>query len=47
MFENRTLRRKFGSKKQEATEEWKSSTMGSFVISTQPQISLDRPNQGE
>jgi hypothetical protein len=42
VFENRVLRRIFGAKRDEVTGEWKSCTMGSFIICTYRQISLGR-----
>jgi hypothetical protein len=47
MFENRVLRRIFGSKKDEVTKELRKFTMKNFIICTHPQISLDRTGQGE
>jgi hypothetical protein len=46
MFENRLLRRIFGPKRDDVMGEWKSCTMGSFIICTH-QILLGRSNQGE
>jgi hypothetical protein len=45
VFGNRVLRRIFGPKRVEVTEE--SCTMGSFIICTHHQILLGRSNQGE
>jgi hypothetical protein len=45
--ENMVLRRIFGPKRDKVTGEWRSCPKGSFIISTNHQISLGRSNQGE
>jgi hypothetical protein len=47
MFENRVLRRIFGPKRDEVTENGESCTVGSFIICTHHQILLGRSNQGD
>jgi hypothetical protein len=47
VFENRVLRRIFGTKRDEVWENGGSCTMRIFVICTHPQISLGRSSQGE
>jgi hypothetical protein len=46
VFENRAIRRLFGSNKDEVTGEL-SCTMMSFIFCSHPQIILGRSNQGE
>jgi hypothetical protein len=47
VFENRVLRRIFGPKRDEVTEDGGSCTMRSFIFYTPPKILLGRSNQGE
>jgi hypothetical protein len=47
VFENRVLRRIFGPKWDEITEEWRKLHNGSFIICTNHPILLGRSNQGE
>jgi hypothetical protein len=47
MFENRVLRRIFGPKRDEVTENGESCTLGSFKIRTPNQMLLGRSNHGE
>jgi hypothetical protein len=47
VFENRVLRRMFGSKRDEVTGEWRKLHSGELHIFTPPQILLGRSNQGE
>jgi hypothetical protein len=47
MFENMVLRKIFGPKRDEVTENGESCTMRNFIICTLPQISLGRSIQGE
>jgi hypothetical protein len=44
VFENRVVRRIFGSKRDEVTGEWRSCTMRSFIICSHPQLSLRGSN---
>jgi hypothetical protein len=46
-FENRVLRETFGPKRDKVTGEWRSYTMGSFIICTHHQILLGRSNPRE
>jgi hypothetical protein len=47
VFENRVLRRIFGSKRDEVTGEWIKLHNGGFIICTHHQIILGRSNQRE
>jgi hypothetical protein len=47
VFENRVLRRIFGPKRDEVTENGGSCTMRNFIICSHPQISLGKSSQGE
>jgi hypothetical protein len=47
VFENRVLRRIFGSKKDEVSGEWRKLHCVELQIFTPPQIVLCRSNQGE
>jgi hypothetical protein len=47
VFENRVLRRIFGTKRDEVTGEWRKLHNGGFIICTRHQILLGRSNQGE
>jgi hypothetical protein len=47
VFENRVLRRIFGPKRDEATDERRRLHNASCIICTHLQISLGRSNQGE
>jgi hypothetical protein len=47
MFENRVLRRINGTKRDKVTENGESCTKGSFIICSNPHISLGRSNRGE
>jgi hypothetical protein len=47
MFENRVLRKIFGPKRDEVTENGESCTMRNLIIFTLPHISLCRSTQGE
>jgi hypothetical protein len=47
VFENRALRRIFGPKRDEVTENGGSCTMRNFIIYAHTRISLGRSSQGE
>jgi hypothetical protein len=47
VFENRVLRRIFGSKRDEVTGEWRKLHNEELHIYTPPQTLLGRSNQGE
>jgi hypothetical protein len=47
MFENRVLRRIFGTKRDKETGEWRKLHNEELHIFTHPQILLGRSNQGE
>jgi hypothetical protein len=47
VFENRVLRRIFGPKRDEVTENGVSYTVRNFIICIHPQISLGKSSQGE
>jgi hypothetical protein len=47
VFENRVLRRIFGSKRDVVAGEWRMLPMRSFIFYTHPQILIGRSNQGE
>jgi hypothetical protein len=47
VFENRVLRRIFGTKRDEVTGEWRKLHSGGSIICTHHQILLGRSNQGE
>jgi hypothetical protein len=46
VFENRVIRRIFGPKRDEVTENGGSFTMRSFIICTHPEVILGRSNRG-
>jgi hypothetical protein len=47
VFENRVLRRIFGSKRDVVAGEWRKLPMRSFIFYTHPQILIGRSNQGD